>query len=396
MANPNRWSSSHGTRDAGRIRVYEREPGGVLYIAAWLPGEGVTRRSLGHRDRDRAKREAEQLLRARPTPAPSESAPRPLSLGELFRRYVTEGRYLPDGSLKTDAYLRHIGSAGNNLASHFGQELPVGDLTPDRVQHYVRLRRDGTISGRPVRTNTIERELTMLKGALNWARTVHEDGRPLLAHHPLESYKIPSERDPKRPVASRLAVDALLGVADAVHPMLRTLVVLAGGTGRRLSAMLNLRWDDIDLEAGQIRWRAEHDKLRQTWVVPASREVLAELRRYRLQCPGVGAALLFPHPLQQRRPGQPVTRHLAAYRLKTAYQRAGVPKPDGSLWHAFRRLWATERKSLPVKDVAAAGGWKDVTTLIECYQQPDDETLRAVVDFTRPRPGRPPQREVGQ
>jgi hypothetical protein len=33
------------------------------------------------------------------------------------------------------------------------------------------------------------------------------------------------------------------------------------------------------------------------------------------------------------------------------------------------------------KDVAAAGGWKDVTTLIERYQQPDSETLRAVADF---------------
>jgi hypothetical protein len=36
--------------------------------------------------------------------------------------------------------------------------------------------------------------------------------------------------------------------------------------------------------------------------------------------------------------------------------------------------------------VAAAGGWKDVTTLINCYQQPDEDTLRSVVDFTRPAP----------
>jgi hypothetical protein len=63
-----------------------------------------------------------------------------------------------------------------------------------------------------------------------------------------------------------------------------------------------------------------------------------------------------------------------------------VPKPDGSLWHAFRRLWATERKALPVKNVAAAGGWKDVTTLINCYQQPDEATLRSVVELTPPGP----------
>jgi hypothetical protein len=34
-----------------------------------------------------------------------------------------------------------------------------------------------------------------------------------------------------------------------------------------------------------------------------------------------------------------------------------------------------------VKDVAAAGGRKDITTLINCYQQPDEDTLRAVVEF---------------
>jgi hypothetical protein len=33
---------------------------------------------------------------------------------------------------------------------------------------------------------------------------------------------------------------------------------------------------------------------------------------------------------------------------------------------------------------SAAGGWKDVTTLINCYQQPDEDTLRSVVEFSRP------------
>ena len=149
------------------------------------------------------------------------------------------------------------------------------------MPEYVRLRRDGTISGRPVRTSAVERELTMLKGALNWARRTYEHGKPLLQSNPLEAYRIPSERDPKRPVVTDASLDALLAVAEGVHPMLRTLIVLASGTGRRLSAILNLRWEDVDFEAGSIRWRAEHDKLRRTSVIPASEEVLAELRRYR-------------------------------------------------------------------------------------------------------------------
>jgi hypothetical protein len=49
----------------------------------------------------------------------------------------------------------------------------------------------------------------------------------------------------------------------------------------------------------------------------------------------------------------------------------------------FRRVWATERKTLPWNDVAAAGGWRDTSTLLRC-QQPDAATLRAVVDFAPP------------
>ena len=64
-------------------------------------------------------------------------------------------------------------------------------------------------------------------------------------------------------------------------------------------------------------------------------------------------------------------------------KRAGLSKLDGGLLHAFRRKWATERKDLPVKDVAAAGGWKDVGTLLTCYQQADRQTMLAVMSEPR-------------
>jgi integrase len=308
----------------------------------------------------------------------------------LFARYLTEGKYLADGSLKTEPYLRHIAAAGRNFVNHFGEDLPIADVIPERLRQYVRLRRDGSITGVPVRTSAIQRELTILKGALNWARGVYEGRDPLLAQHPLEAFRIPSERDPRRPVVTDTTTAALLAVADAVHPYLRTLITLARGTGRRLSAVLGLWWKDIDFDEGTIRWRAEHDKLRRTSVVPAARATLEELRRFRALRPGVGESPLFPHPRSKMHSGGHVSRHLAAYWLKRAYELSGAPKSDGSLWHAFRRLWATERKQLPVKDVAAAGGWKDITTLIECYQQPDDLTLRAVVEFMPPQSGAGP------
>jgi len=61
---------------------------------------------------------------------------------------------------------------------------------------------------------------------------------------------------------------------------------------------------------------------------------------------------------------------------------AALTKLDGSLWHAYRRKWAIERKHLPLKDVAAAGGWKDVSTLLEVYQQSDEESVLAVTSVT--------------
>jgi hypothetical protein len=63
---------------------------------------------------------------------------------------------------------------------------------------------------------------------------------------------------------------------------------------------------------------------------------------------------------------------------------AAAPAPlDGSDFHAYRRAWATARKHLPLKDVAAAGGWRSTATLLRCYTQVDDATIFAVVSETR-------------
>jgi len=54
--------------------------------------------------------------------------------------------------------------------------------------------------------------------------------------------------------------------------------------------------------------------------------------------------------------------------------------------------WAMD-KHLPLKDVAAAGGWQDVETLLECYQQPDHEMLKNVMDGARTLHEAPPVSE---
>ena len=47
----------------------------------------------------------------------------------------------------------------------------------------------------------------------------------------------------------------LLEVAEQVHPLLKLALIVAEGTGRRLSAWRNLFWEDVDFDAGTIRWQ---------------------------------------------------------------------------------------------------------------------------------------------
>lgn len=375
MANRRRWSSTVGNARGMRVRVYEREPGGTLYCAAWVPGSGFSRRSLGHTDKRRALREAKQLALLRPKGESDECSP--LALKALFERYLTQATHSRDGSLKTEAYRRDCKRRAERLVKWFGAHCEVPTLTPDRMEAYVRARRAGQINGRQVRARSVQCDLVLLKGMLRWATGVFESGKPLLDRSPLSTYAPPRERDPRRPLIDGGTVQALMGVSARVDVLLGLLIVLMDTTGRRLSSVLGLRWDDFDFERRTITWRPELDKRRRSWVTPMPSRAREALLHYRSEHPRIGTALVFP---SQGNPSKPVSKYVAEAWLERAFKKAGLTHPRGGLWHMFRRKWATERKNYPLRDVAAAGGWSDVHTLLTCYQQPDDETLRAVVE----------------
>jgi hypothetical protein len=64
---------------------------------------------------------------------------------------------------------------------------------------------------------------------------------------------------------------------------------------------------------------------------------------------------------------------------------AGLPKLEGGTTHPYRRKWKGERAHHPVKAVAVAGGWTDITTMLRCYDHPDDEDVLAVTSESRKR-----------
>jgi integrase len=219
---------------------------------------------------------------------------------------------------------------------------------------------------------------------------------------------VPVEKNPARPCYDAERCDKLMDVADQV-PMLagfgkyqkkgeqsrqershlRTILRLASDTGRRVSSILALEWTDWkpDLgKHGKLRWRAEEDKVGREWWSPVTPEVRADLetlRRDRMAV-GLGAVLLFP---SVNDPTVPVTYRTATDWLRAAERLAGLESLPHGAFHPFRRRWASERRHLPLSDVAAAGGWVETTTLQRCYISAAEETLEAVV-LTPKRLGR--------
>jgi integrase len=214
----------------------------------------------------------------------------------------------------------------------------------------------------------------------------------LLDQSPLAGNKRPREKNPKRPVATweryqatRKAIHDLAASAKAEGSRRKWLrlelaLSLAEATGRRLGAIRQLAWTDVDLNRGTIRWRADTDKKGKEWVIPIPPALSAELRDFRAKLGGRFGGLIFPSSMN---PLLPVTRDSFGHWLAAAKKKAKLPKLDGSLWHAYRRAWATSRKNLSVVDVAAAGGWNDIGTLMKCYQQADEHTLLEVMSHSK-------------
>jgi len=399
MAKPKCWSETVGARRGARVRIYERTPGGLLHASVWRPGEGERRRSLGYRDKNRARNESAALLLMRytateadrdppivTTPAPIAENPAPpsagqpaLTLSDLLRRYRKAASAGDDGCLKTEGHLGDLDRRARYLERYFGSGRAVGTITPDDWKAYAQKRRSGGINGRKVGTRSIRGDLLLLTAVLRWASSANHGVTPLLTFNPLAGMTLPTERDPRRPMLHDKTIEKLIvACAEVDADRLPVLIAVIQYTGRRLSSCLALERRDIDFELDQILWRAEADKRRKTRVSPLPSPLRPTLQAYLERHADDESQYVFPNPLD---PERHLDKDRADGLLQSLYKAANIERPRGGLWHPFRRRWATRRKKLPLSDVAQAGGWDDVRTLLTCYQLADPETLREVADF---------------
>jgi integrase len=402
------WSRSLGYRGI-RVRLFQKRSGGMFYRAMWVPGRGFDRKCVGTSNRVEAEKLGKALLVAmlKDEHFPSAGV---LSLCALWERYKTESVTFKDYPMRMR---KEFEARVQILYGFFRKDCDVRGLTEQDQVAFVKKRlAGGIVTGwdadgkdkltRSVRARSAQADLEVLRSMIHWATTFRvSSGVRLLDRNPLAGVRLPARgSNPRRPVATqerftatRQAIALLRDESETESDRLKWLkldlaLVLAHATGRRLGSIRQLAWRDVDLTANKILWRAESDKKKKEWKVPIPAALREELWAFRVKLGGVFGGLLFPCDTVR---SQPVRRDVLAKWLQQAERKAGLPKLDGSLWHAYRRGWATSRKGLPTVDVAAAGGWSEVGTLLRCYQQPDDATMLAVMSHEQ----RPVEQQKG-
>ena len=377
---PIRRSYGAGEWGRNRVRVFP-DPKTGLFQIEWRDNGRRLTRSLKHRDWRRAKRQADEFAAGYLGPElhrKADAEPEPLTLETLFDIYGEEVTPTKRGQSRL-----HDRAAMRMFLGCFGRDRKPATLSQRDWGRFIRERRAGRVgpSGKPVADRMIERDLKFLIAVLNWAgKSRDAEGKVLLESNPLKGLKTPTEKNPARIVLTEVEYQALLRVSRQVDWRFRVALVLAHETGHRINAIRQLRWSDIDLEDGMVRWRAEHEKTGYEHRTPVTVEAIAVLEEARTRNPGIGDAPVLPSP---KYPTMPVSRPLVRVWWTRAQKLAGLEPKRGRGWHSLRRKFASDLMDQPLKVLCELGGWKTAKTVLQCYQHADEDQLRNALDNRR-------------
>ncbi len=415
------WSASF-TAHGKTLRIQQRKAGATFERVYGTPESWG---SLQTTDREEAEERGKAFLRALvlaqaepPTPTPTPNStnspftpPVPntggLTLGQLWRLYSESAKFARNKPHTQEGDRSRIRA----LLAGLGEHQLIAQLDTERVTQYLLDREQGKIAyerpaataaggvkphqAKPVGKRSQQADVRLLTTMINWALdTRGPDGRYLLDVKPMRGFKAPRETSPERPVATHERYEATMQSlkelaeeeteAKAKHLWLaiRFALMLVTFTGRRIGAVLKMRWSDVDVSDGKflehaLRFRRENDKKDKDRHIPYVEQLEAIFAEAKQSLGGDGDDPIFGQMHDRKKP-------LAAdgirKRLLEAEARAGQPKLKRGLWHPYRRKWASERRHLPVKDVMEAGGWDDYQTFLNCYTITTPATVAAVIN----------------
>lgn len=286
---------------------------------------------------------------------------------ERFSNFLSVERGLARNTLA--AYRHDI--AG--LLAHLGEKNPARASRGDILQYLAHLHQRGCSS------RTIARAISAIRTFYRFLQiegAVQSDPTELLD----------SPRGWKRPpkVLSRQEVFALLNLPKGEHPLgLRddAMIELLYATGLRISELVSLRTESVNLEAGFLVVMGKGRKER---IVPVGQIALDKLKVYLRQArPALLKNRQIP-ALFPNRNGTPISRQAFWYRLKALARRAGIQRHFSP--HTLRHSFATHLLSggADLRSVQMMLGHASITTT-QIYTHVARERLKEIHRKHHPR-----------
>ena len=258
------------------------------------------------------------------------------------------------------------------LTKGFG-DLTVDQLTPDIVMAYKRNRKAGKVNGNKAGDSTIRRELNCLIAAINHAvryRRIKPGDVPHI--------DLPVSAPPKDLWLNEEELSNLIKSAESFNTerlsRIYRFVVIASETASRKTAILNLRWSQVDLQTGLINFQndGEQRTKKRRVAVPMSdllKSVMLKAWSERTQDEWV---LDNPHSIQN---------HFDALK-ELVYSQTNNKLFITITPHTLRHTWATQaaRANVPMFEIAGVLG-DTLTTVMRVYAHHCPDHLRGAVNF---------------
>lgn len=259
------------------------------------------------------------------------------------------------------------------------------DLTPALIEGYVLAIRTGGDSKAVLSASSTARSIAAIRG---WLRFCELEG--VISQDPSTSVRPPAAPQRLPRAISTYEVERILeaaGAGDGPGPLRdRALLELLYSTGARISEVVGLDVDDIDVSADTAAARL-FGKGRKERVVPVGSYACAAVDAYLVRARpvmaarGVGTPALF---LNAR--GSRLSRQSAWTVLRAAAERSGIDHPDRVSPHTLRHSFATHLLAggADVRVVQELLGHASVTTT-QIYTMLTPDALREMYTAAHPR-----------
>ena len=287
-----------------------------------------------------------------------------------------------------DAYWAERNLAPNTVTAYRSDLTRFGEFLEARGSHIERAARVDVLEYLATQADspprTIARRLSALRRLYSW---MLREAR--VTENPCERVDAPRLGRPLPGTLSEAEVEALLDAPDTATPKGlrdRTMLELLYATGLRVTELVSLELDQLNLSQGVVRVRGKGGRDR---LVPFGEEAQAWLERYLSSARGelLGPALsraMFPGRVPRRGAASGMTRQAFWYLIKAHALSAGIGRPISP--HTLRHAFATHllNHGADLRVVQLLLGHRDISTT-QIYTHVARERLKQLHEKHHPR-----------